>query len=577
MNHYDKQHKKNLTQYERQIGDLMDKTQQQVAQLVALWARDLKEDTPFRWNDYPVANQRMDTILKQLTTDLQQSIENGITQEWALSNQKNDHFTQTAFGEYLQQLPEERRAQYLNTNQDAQEAFKQRKVQGLNLSGRVWNLTKEYKEEVEMALDTAIRDGLPATTLATRLKQYLHNPDALFRRVRNRWGELELSKHARAYHPGRGVYRSAYKNARRTAATEINIAYRTSDYDRWQQMDFVVGIEIEPSPTNHKDYDLCNTLAGKYPKGFKFTGWHPHCRCIATPILKTKQEMQRDTERIMQGKEPEQRSENTVHGVPKKYEQWVEDNQGKIAKTSYVKIPAFLKDNGDWDLELQEWLIDNNLLGENNKGVNRIINRLCKKMESEGVERVKITKVEKERSEKELIRRIGGKDATEGSCASLAFAWTANKQGYDVLDFRGGRSGRLVAEHTRRIVRETGMYISPCELSFDFLEAIEKLNLEVGEEYILVTGAHAAIIRPTGAIVLADKFEYLELQGDSTTNKWQRLDSLRLVSRFHFKDYNGGELCKCSDLAKHPTFLKLMEYINTNQRKQKKGKGGGIK
>ena len=344
MNHYDKQHKKNLTQYERQIGDLMDKTQQQVAQLVALWARDLKEDTPFRWNDYPVANQRMDTILKQLTTDLQQSIENGITQEWALSNQKNDHFTQTAFGEYLQQLPEERRAQYLNTNQDAQEAFKQRKVQGLNLSGRVWNLTKEYKEEVEMALDTAIRDGLPATTLATRLKQYLHNPDALFRRVRNRWGELELSKHARAYHPGRGVYRSAYKNARRTASTEINIAYRTSDYDRWQQMDFVVGIEIEPSPTNHKDYDLCNTLAGKYPKGFKFTGWHPHCRCIATPILKTKQEMQRDTERILQGKEPEQRSENTVQGVPKNYEQWVEDNQQRIEK--HNTLPYFLRDNG---------------------------------------------------------------------------------------------------------------------------------------------------------------------------------------------------------------------------------------
>lgn len=346
MNQYDKQHKKNLTQYEQQIVQLMEEAQQQVAQMVTLWAHDLKDDTPFRWADYPVAKQRMQTVLEQLNEDMHTAIENGITQEWQLSNQKNDHFTQSAFGEYLGQLPEERRAQYLNNNQEALEAFKQRKVNGLNLSSRVWNITREYQDEVEMAIDTAIRDGLPVTTLAQHFKQYLRNPDALFRRVRNRWGELELSKHARAYHPGQGVYRSAYKNARRTAATEINIAYRTSDYDRWQQMDFVVGIEIEPSHTNHPDYDLCDTLAGQYPKGFKFTGWHPHCRCIATPILKTKEEMQQDTELIIQGEEPERGSENEVTTVPENFHKWLEQNQQRLRRNT---LPYFLKDNGQVD------------------------------------------------------------------------------------------------------------------------------------------------------------------------------------------------------------------------------------
>ena len=346
MNQYDKQHKRNLTQYEKQIGTAMEQSQQWVSLQIAQFVTNLSPDKPFRWEDHPVAKQRMEVQAKQLAQTLQQTIENGITQEWALSNQKNDTYTQSAFGEYLQQLPEDKRQQYLNNNQEALEAFKQRKVQGLGLSSRVWNITKEYKEEVEMAIDTAVRDGLPATQLATRLKQYLHNPDALFRRVRNRWGELELSKHARAYHPGQGVYRSAYKNARRTASTEINIAYRTSDYDRWQQMDFVVGIEIEPSHTNHPDHDLCDTLAGKYPKDFKFTGWHPHCRCFATPILKTKQEMQRDTERIMQGGEPEQGSKNGVQSVPKKYEQWVEDNQQRIERRN--TLPYFLRDNGNY-------------------------------------------------------------------------------------------------------------------------------------------------------------------------------------------------------------------------------------
>ena len=48
----------------------------------------------------------------------------------------------------------------------------------------------------------------------------------------------------RDYHPGQGVYRSSYKNARRLAVTETNMAYRTSDYLRWQQMEFVVGIRV---------------------------------------------------------------------------------------------------------------------------------------------------------------------------------------------------------------------------------------------------------------------------------------------------------------------------------------------
>jgi hypothetical protein len=423
VNQYDKQHKKNLTQYERQIGDLMDKAQQQVAQMVALWARDLKEDAPFRWEDYPVAKQRMDTVLKQLTADLQQSIENGITQEWALSNQKNDQITQSAFGEYLQQLPEERRAQYLNTNMEALEAFKQRKADGLKLSARVWNITKEYQDEVEMAIDTAIRDGLPATTLATRLKQYLHNPDALFRRVRNKWGELELSQHARAYHPGRGVYRSAYKNARRTASTEINIAYRTSDFDRWKEMDFVVGIEIEPSPTNHPDYDLCNTLAGKYPKDFKFTGWHPHCRCIATPILKTKKEMQRDTERILRGEEPKEGSENMVNSVPKNFSKWVKQNQQRLYSNT---MPYFLKDNGR--MENGQYKLHTNLLtGEKKDNIPKEASKHAK------VSQTKAARRSNKEAAKDLQQWFAAAAplTTAGGCQARRF--TVQVQGEEVI------------------------------------------------------------------------------------------------------------------------------------------------
>lgn len=87
---------------------------------------------------------------------------------------------------------------------------------------------------------------------------------------------------------------------RRMAVTESNIAYRTADYERWQQMTFVVGIEIELSNNHtvkggdgkpHAFYDICDELAGRYPKDFKFTGWHPHCRCHAVTIMKTDDEL----------------------------------------------------------------------------------------------------------------------------------------------------------------------------------------------------------------------------------------------------------------------------------------------
>ena len=72
----------------------------------------------------------------------------------------------------------------------------------------------------------------------------MNEPDRLYRRVRDKGGNLRLSKAAKMYHPGQGVYRSSAKNAQRLTRTEINMAYRESEYLRWQQLDFIVGIRV---------------------------------------------------------------------------------------------------------------------------------------------------------------------------------------------------------------------------------------------------------------------------------------------------------------------------------------------
>ncbi len=181
--------------------------------------------------------------------------------------------------------------------------------------------------------------------------------------MRDEHGILHLSKNAKAFHPGQGVYRSSYMNARRLAATEINIAYRTADHIRQQQLDFVVGIEIHlsnnhtckgPDGKPHPFYDICDELQGRYPKEFKFTGWHPHCRCYVTTVLKTPEEFKRDRERILNGGQPDPQSKNTVKDMPPAFKEWLERNHDRIAKAK--SLPYFLRDNGK--MTDGEWVVN---------------------------------------------------------------------------------------------------------------------------------------------------------------------------------------------------------------------------
>lgn len=179
---------------------------------------------------------------------------------------------------------------------------------------------------------------MPADEVSRNIREFLNEPKKLFRRVRGADGVLRLSKNARAYHPGQGVYRSSYKNARRLAVTEVNNAYRKADSDRWQQLDFVIGVRVQLS-NNHtyRDHkgrirtlvDICDDLKGDYPKDFVFTSWHPHCRCIATPILKSREEMKEDRERILRGEEPTP-SPNEIKEMPANFKQWGRNNGSRM-------------------------------------------------------------------------------------------------------------------------------------------------------------------------------------------------------------------------------------------------------
>mgnify|MGYP000568183199 FL=1 len=155
---------------------------------------------------------------------------------------------------------------------------------GLKLSDRVWYITQQTKSQLEFYLDSGVVAGRNSNGISSDIRQILQNPQKRFRRIRNEKGELVLSQPMKDYHPGQGVYRSAYKNALRTSATTTNTAYRSADYERWSKKDFILGIEIQRSANNRGPCKICDAMIGKYPKTFKFTGFHPFCICFATPI-----------------------------------------------------------------------------------------------------------------------------------------------------------------------------------------------------------------------------------------------------------------------------------------------------
>lgn len=360
---YDVEHLRNLARYRAQVDAIYRELVKEAAAIAVGVAPDFIGDAVdravgtapedmFLFANYPKTMKRVNALIAAYRADMQKVIVNGVKSEWTLANNKNNELARQVFGDKAGKLTAEQERRYYKNNDTARDAFLGRKERGLSLSDRVWDYSGKLKNEIEMGIDLCLRKGMPAAEMARELQKYLKHPDELFRRVRDEHGMLKLSQAAKDYHPGRGVYRSSYKNALRLAITETNMAYRLADWERWQQMDFVVGIRIQLSNNHtclgadgnpHPFYDICDELAGDYPKTFKWTGWHPQCRCNAVPILKTVDEKIADNMDKRNGQAPAKESVNSVKKMPKVFTDWLKGNKNRIATAK--SQPYFIRDN----------------------------------------------------------------------------------------------------------------------------------------------------------------------------------------------------------------------------------------
>lgn len=309
---------------------------------------------------HPELRGALDKTMQQLNADLTATIEQGSTEAWLRANSAADEVVAAMAANNTQLAALLNAGDNKPQNDRALRAFQQREMQGMKLSDRVWKATEGMKLDMERSIEVALAEGVPAQKLSRRVRELLKEPHRLYRRVRDKkTGELKLSQAAQKYHPGTGVYRSSYKNAMRVARTEVNMAYQASDSERWTRSWWVKGIRVSLS-NNHTSpdskgrpaplVDICDQLAGDYPADFKFTGWHPQCRCFATAITCEYSDIREYYSRKRAGEDMTGYTPpGTITKPPEQFKKWMADNSDRLAGAAQRgTTPYFIANNAKY-------------------------------------------------------------------------------------------------------------------------------------------------------------------------------------------------------------------------------------
>lgn len=335
LSFYDKQHIQKVAAQQAVIANIFNQFILSVSPYLRKWSDAGKNNV---WISNQGIESAVDRELLNLESMLYANISAFQKDGWERAERKNDDFiSQFIKGMSISSATKDG---MFTHSLSAFEALKNDiDANGFKLSDRVWNITQQTKSQLEFYLDSGVVAGRNSNGISSDIRQILQNPQKRFRRIRNEKGELVLSQPMKDYHPGQGVYRSAYKNALRTSATTTNTAYRSADYERWSKQDFILGIEIQRSANNRGPCKICDAMVGKYPKTFKFTGFHPFCICFATPIT---MEPENFADFLLNDTVPK---EQVITDIPQGAKDFVSENKDGLQSAFWYK-DNFTNDGG---------------------------------------------------------------------------------------------------------------------------------------------------------------------------------------------------------------------------------------
>ena len=307
---------------------------------------------------------------------------------------------------------------------------------------------------------------------------------------------------------------------------------------------------------DNRTSDICQDMDGKvfdlkdYEVGVTANPFHVRCRTTTAPYFDD-----------MQG---ERAARNETTG-----------------ETEYV--PADMK-YSEWK---EKYISKNPFEKTEKSGIIKEIRKnstILKNLELNKVEYKKVGKLNRELEDYEIVMRLAGGDETNGSCSSVALAYIGNRNGMDVLDFRGGNSQIFFSNRKNilDIAQMKGVKSLIVENSNDFRAIKELLDFitEEEKEYYLGVGTHAAIVKRE-----LNRYYYLELQ-DAFNNGYQILTDGVLKNRFGCQKSHTvygiklkpkNVIIEIDSLKDNKEFEEILGYINTNEIDQVKGYDGYAK
>lgn len=226
-------------------------------------------EKPFRFNEF--AKKDVNKLFSTFRNSLQTLILNGMTDEWSKSNTFQDTLADKVVKSFSK-TNESQRNKWYATDNGVLQSLLSRKVDGRSLNQRISRLVPVVQAILEIAISVGITKSKSVSVLGKRIALYL-----------NDWRTL-AKDYKKIYKKTLDVPSSEYL-AVRLAKNEICLAYRTAEQYRWSNMDFIIGKSIRTSKGKHHKEDICDELAGDYPKDFRWTGWHINCMCYSVPLV----------------------------------------------------------------------------------------------------------------------------------------------------------------------------------------------------------------------------------------------------------------------------------------------------
>ena len=224
-------------------------------------------------------------------------------------------------------------------------------------------------------------------------------------------------------------------------------------------------------------------------------------------------------------------------------------------------------DSEESEEDYEEWLEEKNEEArEEEVAVERVDNFISTEAEKAKIDYQQVYRYIEQPSEEQIIAKLTTIDSG-GSCQSVALAYCGQKAGYNVTDYRGGKSANYFSEVStfKKITYLDGVK-SASQYSYTPLETVKemlKAETKKEKEYVLSAGKHTAVIKRTGS----KSYKYLEFQYGRMDSGWKPLTESSIKKRFKIPETSkwGQDIIiiDVDSLADCKEFPDILGYINT--------------